>query len=368
MAKIHVRNVSKSYGETKALEDMSFEVEDKEFVVLFGPAGAGKTTLLSILSGIVDHETGSIFFDDTKIDHVTPNKRNVAMVFENYALYPHFTVYDNIAFPLRSPEHRQPEVAIKDAVESVTKKMNIHHLLNRFPSQLSNGQRQRVALGRALVRSPNVFLMDEPLAHLDAKLKNLMRTELKAMQQQLNTTTIYVTHDYLEAMSLADKIVIINDGHLVQTGTPDDIYYRPVNTFVAKLVGEPEINIYECIIQKQNLIFPASSLTLDIDKKTRNILHTQVGEKSVLVGIRGTDIAVSFEKRQGYYEGIIADFHSIGNKFVIDIAYDTLIIHALVKGDTPLRRDTKIFFEIHKELLFFHADTTLFITRIGKLQ
>ncbi len=366
MAKITIDTVTKKYEHVEALSRVSFEVKEREFVVLFGPAGAGKTTLLSVISGIQSYEEGSILFDDVPMDNVVPDKRNVAMVFENYALYPHFTVYDNIAFPLRSPEYKTDEKKIKEVIDSITKKMNINHLLHRYPSQLSNGQRQRVALGRALVRTPNVFLMDEPLAHLDAKLKNAMRTELKAIQQQLDTTTIYVTHDYLEALSLADKIVVINEGKIVQVASPDDVYYRPVNLFVAKLVGEPEINVYTCTLSDNKIIPIDSSIVWDIDKGVYKELSKQCSSDTVIVGIRGIDIKVSFEQKKGFHKGTIENFYSIGNRYVVKVKCLGIYFDTLVPGNVVLHVDDVIYCSIDTQaLLFFDSKDERFITRTG---
>ncbi|HEX3040223.1 MAG TPA: ABC transporter ATP-binding protein, partial [Caproiciproducens sp.] len=244
MAQIELENITKRYGEKTALDQVSLCVKDNEFFVLFGPAGAGKTTLLKTIAGIEFPQEGLVKIDGKIVNQIEPMNRNISMVFENYALYPQLSVYDNIAFPLRSKLYRKDEKYIREAVDKVTKMMNINNLLERKPVQLSNGQRQRVAIGRCLVREPNVFLMDEPLAHLDAKLRHFMRGELKEMQSSFNTTTIYVTHDYMEAMSLADRIAVLNGGRFEQIGTAHDMYYEPANEFVAKLFGEPEINIF----------------------------------------------------------------------------------------------------------------------------
>jgi ABC-type sugar transport system ATPase subunit len=238
MAKIELSKITKRFGKVTALDDVTLTIEDKEFFVLFRPAGAGKTTILNNIAGIQVPTEGVVKIGGSVVNQMDPAERNVAMVFENYALYPHMTVYDNIASPMRSPRYRKDEAYIKEAVHRVAKLMKIDMLLERLPSQLSNGQRQRVALGRALVREPNVFLMDEPLAHLDAKLRNLMRSELKEMQHNFQTTSIYVTHDFMEAMSLGDRIGIINRGKIVQVGTGDEVYYMPANEFVAQLMGD----------------------------------------------------------------------------------------------------------------------------------
>ena len=243
MARIQLENVKKKFGKVTALDGVTIDVKDNEFFVLFGPAGAGKTTMLNCIAGITLPEEGLIKFDGEIMNLVDPAHRNVAMTFENYALYPQMTVYDNMAAALRSNLYKTDEATIKEKVYKAAKIMKMENLLERLPSQLSNGQKQRVAMGRSLVRNPNVFLMDEPLAHLDAKLRNSMRTELKKIQADLGSTCIYVTHDFLEAMALGDRIAIVKEGRIVQVGSGDEIYYLPCNKFVAQLMGEPQINI-----------------------------------------------------------------------------------------------------------------------------
>ena len=243
MSRIQLENVTKKFGKVTALDGITLDIKDKEFFVLFGPAGAGKTTILNCIAGIQIPEEGVVKFDGEVMNLVDAAHRDTAMVFENYALYPQMTVYDNMASPLRSNLYKKDEEYIKNKIQEIAEMMKMDYLLQRLPSQLSNGQKQRVAMGRALVRSPRVYLMDEPLAHLDAKLRNAMRTELKEIQANFGTTSIYVTHDFMEAMSLGDRIAIVNEGHIVQIGTGDEIYYMPCNEFVAQLMGDPEINI-----------------------------------------------------------------------------------------------------------------------------
>ena len=250
MSRIQLENVTKKFGKVTALDGVTLDIKDKEFFVLFGPAGAGKTTILNCIAGIQLPEEGVVKFDGEIVNLVDAAHRDTAMVFENYALYPQMTVYDNMASPLRSKLYKKDEEYIKEKIQSVAEMMKMDYLLERLPSQLSNGQKQRVAMGRALVCSPRVYLMDEPLAHLDAKLRNSMRTELKEIQANFGTTSIYVTHDFMEAMSLGDRIAIINEGKVVQIGTGDEIYYMPCNEFVAQLMGDPEINLFTGALTK----------------------------------------------------------------------------------------------------------------------
>ena len=321
MSRITLENISKTFGKVKALDGVSLDVKDKEFFVLFGPAGAGKTTILNCIAGIAMPEEGVVKFDGEVMNLVETAKRNVAMVFENYALYPQMTVYDNMASPLRSNLYRENEDVIKERVYAAAKMMKMENLLERLPSQLSNGQKQRVAMGRALVRTPNVFLMDEPLAHLDAKLRNAMRTELKEMQANFGTTSIYVTHDFMEAMSLGDRIAIVNKGKIVLIGTPDDIYYLACNEFVAQLMGDPEINILAGALKKDgdNYIFESngSEFVLPADSSLMEKLAAYVG-KAVDIGIRPQHVKYAFEKEAGYRDYNVYSYESIGNKSVIE--------------------------------------------------
>lgn len=317
MSRITLENINKTFGKVKALDGVSLDVKDKEFFVLFGPAGAGKTTILNCIAGIAMPEEGIVKFDGEIVNLVETAKRNVAMVFENYALYPQMTVYDNMASPLRSKLYKENEDVIKERVYSAAKMMKMENLLERLPSQLSNGQKQRVAMGRALVRTPNVFLMDEPLAHLDAKLRNAMRTELKEMQANFGTTSIYVTHDFMEAMSLGDRIAIVNKGKIIQIGTPDDIYYLACNEFVAQLMGDPEINILTGLLKKDIFVSNGAEFALPADDALMKKLAAYDG-KDVDIGIRPQHVKYSFEKEAGYRDYQVYSYDSIGNKSVIE--------------------------------------------------
>ena len=245
MSTLSLKNLRKAYGKTAALDGIDIDVEDGEFFVLLGPSGAGKTTTLKSVAGLVDLDQGTVVIGGHDMSGVEPNHRNVAMAFENYALYPHLTNYDNIAFPLRSPRFRTAEAEIRTRIDRVTTTLGIHHLLGRQPAELSGGQRQRVALARVLVRPADVLLLDEPLSHLDAKLRATMRAELKSLGEVQRTTSLYVTHDYLEALALGDRIAVLDRGKLRQVGPREDIWNRPVDTFVARTFGQPEINLID---------------------------------------------------------------------------------------------------------------------------
>jgi len=242
MARVALRNVTKQFhGGTRALDDLSLEIPDGEFLILVGPSGCGKTTALRLVAGLEKATSGTITIGDTTVNGVSPRDRDIAMVFQNYALYPHMTVYRNLGFGLR--ERRTPKREVDRRVREISAILGLDDLLKRRPAQLSGGQRQRVAMGRALVREPKVFLLDEPLSNLDAKLRVQMRAELKRLHAKLGITTIYVTHDQIEAMTLADRIVVMSAGQALQIGTPQEVFSRPANLFVAGFIGSPAMNL-----------------------------------------------------------------------------------------------------------------------------
>lgn len=258
MAGVRLVDVWKVFGEVTAVREMSLEVKDGEFMILLGPSGCGKTTTLRMIAGLEEPSRGQIYIGDKLVADpekgifVPPKDRDIAMVFQSYALYPHMTVYDNIAFPLKL--RKVPRQEIDQRVREVAELLGLTEFLNRKPRELSGGQRQRVALGRAIVRKPRVFLMDEPLSNLDAKLRVRMRAELKKLQRQLGVTTIYVTHDQVEAMTMGDRIAVMNRGVLQQVGSPDEVYDKPANTFVAGFIGSPPMNFLDAIVTEDGFV------------------------------------------------------------------------------------------------------------------
>ena len=243
MSNISLQNVSKSFGTNKAVSGISLDIADGEFVVLLGPTGAGKTTTLRLIAGLEKLDSGDIFIDGARVNDEAPSGRDVAFVFQAYSLYPHLSVYENLAFPLRAPARKMAEADIDARVQDVAKMVRIDHKLQNKSTKLSGGEMQRVAIGRALVRNPSIFLMDEPLSSLDAKLRGDLRLELKRIQLEIGATLLYVTHDQIEAMTMADRIGILSDGVLAQIGTPREIYEKPANLYVAQRLGQPHINI-----------------------------------------------------------------------------------------------------------------------------
>lgn len=241
MTRITFENVSKSFDSVKPLQDVSFTIEPGEFFVLVGPSGCGKSTLLRMIAGLESVTSGTVRFDNEVMNNVEPRQRDVGMVFQNYALYPHLTVFENLAFPLAI--RKEPKERINARVREVASMLSLDSMLDRRPKQLSGGQRQRVAVGRAIIRQPRVFLFDEPLSNLDAQLRAHMRTEIRSLQRALGVTTVYVTHDQVEAMTMSDRMAILNDGVLQQVGTPADIYDNPATPFVASFTGSPSMNL-----------------------------------------------------------------------------------------------------------------------------
>jgi len=373
MANIELVNVTKSFGKKKALNDISLQVHDKEFFVLFGPAGAGKTTILKIIAGIEMPEKGLVKFNGEIVNLVEPAQRNVSMVFENYALYPHISAFDNIASPMRSPLYKKDEETIKEKVMNVAALMKIDHLMDRLPAHMSNGQRQRVALGRCLVREPKAFLMDEPLAHLDAKLRHFMRAELKEMQANFNTTTIYVTHDYMEALSLGDRIAVINNGQIEQLGTGDEMYYTPINEFVARLFGEPEINIIDA-----EFVFDGVNKGVRIlnQIKSFNIPDdvfealAATGKTQFHIGLRAIDLNFCFERQSEHdIHGQVYSIEPIGNKAVLNVDVNDTILRTVSSPDLQAEMDSDIFLSVNmKNAMFFDADSHKLVVRHNQAQ
>jgi multiple sugar transport system ATP-binding protein len=366
MARIEMIGVTKRYDKNTAIHALNLDVKDNEFFVLFGPAGAGKTTTLKCIAGIEFPQEGLVKIGNEIVNLVEPSCRNVSMVFENYALYPHLSVYDNIASPMRSKLYKKDETYIKQAIDKIAKLMRIEGLYDRKPSQLSNGQRQRVAIGRCLVRTPNVFLMDEPLAHLDAKLKHTMRTELKEMQSAFNTTTIYVTHDYMEAMSLADRIAVMDKGEIKQLGTALQMYYTPGSEFVAKLFGEPEINLFRaeyCMDSGKLFIHTSIGLIYEPPADVAEALLRH-NSNQLDTGIRGNDITFSFENREGYLAGAVYANEPIGNKVIMTVSIQGTLLRVVAPNDTRAALDQPVFIKLNvNHILYYDRSTETFITR-----
>ena len=317
MASLSLRNVYKRYpGGVTAVSDFNLEIKDKEFIILVGPSGCGKSTTLRMVAGLEEISDGEVYIGDRLVNDVAPKDRDIAMVFQNYALYPHMTVFDNMAFGLKL--RKTPKDEIKRRVEEAARVLDISHLLERKPKALSGGQRQRVALGRAIVREPKVFLLDEPLSNLDAKLRAQMRTEISKLHQRLGTTFIYVTHDQTEAMTMGTRIVVMKSGLVQQVDTPQNLYMTPCNLFVAGFIGSPQMNFIESKLLKEGKDFFVEfgsedtktragvkyQIKLPADKNKDNCLDEYVG-KEVIMGIRPEDVHNEEDLIAKYPDGIV---------------------------------------------------------------
>jgi multiple sugar transport system ATP-binding protein len=294
MAEVILKNIGKSYDNGyEAVKDVNIDIDDKEFVVLVGPSGCGKSTTLRMIAGLEEISSGELYIGNKIVNDVAPKDRDIAMVFQNYALYPHLSVYENMAFALKL--RKMPKAEIDSKVREAARILDLEKVLDRKPKALSGGQRQRVALGRAIVRNPKVFLMDEPLSNLDAKLRTAMRTEITKLHKKLGTTFIYVTHDQVEAMTMADRIVIMKDGVIQQIDTPQHVYDNPDNMFVAGFIGAPQMNLIDCNISEENdVVFAnAKDFKVALDKTKADILKKNgyIG-KEVVLGIRPEDIHI----------------------------------------------------------------------------
>ena len=292
MASISLKNIQKVYpGDVKVIENLNLEIKDKEFIILVGPSGCGKSTTLRMIAGLEEVTGGDLCIGERRVNDVPPKDRDIAMVFQNYALYPHMTVYKNMAFALSL--RKVDKKIIDQKVHEAAKILDIEHLLNRKPKALSGGQRQRVALGRAMVRDPAVFLLDEPLSNLDAKLRTQMRTEITKLHKRLQTTFVYVTHDQTEAMTMGDRIVVMKDGVIQQVDTPQNLYDAPCNMFVAGFIGSPQMNFVDAAVRKQGggyaVTFGPYAIPLQAGKVENTALADYVG-KTVVLGIRPEDL------------------------------------------------------------------------------
>jgi len=289
MADVRLKNIRKLYGQVEAVKDFTLDITDGEFIILVGPSGCGKTTTLRMIAGLENITSGEIYIGDRLINDVAPKYRDIAMVFQNYALYPHMNVFKNMAFSLRLRKIPKPET--EQIVKETAELLGIEGLLERKPSELSGGQRQRVALGRAIVRDPKVFLFDEPLSNLDAKLRITMRAELLDLHQRLKTTTVYVTHDQLEAMTMGDRIVVMHEGIIQQVDTPQGVYDHPANRFVAGFIGSPSMNFIDCVITEEDGSVFAKSPGMKIripEDKTRAL--DELIDKEAVLGLRPENI------------------------------------------------------------------------------
>ena len=331
MSSVHLENINKSFGNINALSNLNLEIKDGEFFVLLGPTGAGKTTTLRIISGLEKPDSGKILFNDEVVNEVQPAFRDTSYVFQQYSLYPHYSVYDNLAFPLRSPLRKSDNKQIDARVHEIAKLLKIESKLKNKATQLSGGEMQRVSLGRALVRNPNIYLMDEPLSSLDAKLREELRVELKKIQTDLNATVLYVTHDQIEATTMADRIGVLKEGVLTQVGTPQEIYDEPNSIYVANRLGSPKINIFE-------------------NKQIKNSQNNS----AMYVGIRPEDIKID---KNGTYDVKIETTELLGAETLVSFKSETINGIILTQENVDVEEGERIKVEINNsKILYFDKE------------
>lgn len=352
MSQIVLRTITKRFGAVTALDNVSFEVKNGEFFVLLGPTGAGKTTTLRVIAGLTKPDAGQILFDNEVVNALPPAERDVAFVFQQYSLYPTMTVYENLAFPLRAPLRRMKEQEIRQRVTAVAEVLRISHLLQRKTARLSGGEMQRVAIGRAIVRQPRVYLMDEPLSNLDAKLREALRIELAHLQRTQGSTTLFVTHDQIEALTMADRIGILNHGRIIQVGTPEDIYDRPATTFVAQLVGSPKINLLRALTENGTLIVAGSDLRLPACELCND---PAVLPQHFILGVRPEDVVPD---PAGLFAGEIALAEPLGVETLIHIKIGEQMIVSTVPGIAAVRIGETIRFRVVRERLHFFNEAS----------
>jgi multiple sugar transport system ATP-binding protein len=348
MVEVVLDSVSKFFGDVKAVDGISVKILDKEFLTLLGPSGCGKTTTLRLIAGLEELSAGGIYIGDRKVNDLPPKDRNIAMVFQSYALYPHMSVFENIAFPLKV--HKVSKDERDKRVRETAELLGISELLKRKPKELSGGQRQRVALGRAIVRNPDVFLMDEPLSNLDAKMRVYMRAELKRLQKRLGTTLIYVTHDQVEAMTMSDRVAIMNDGRLQQLETPERVYSHPNNVWVAGFIGSPAMNFFDCTFKSRDGsgILDAGEFSVEIGSDMAEAVRKDTTGPEVILGIRPEDITVSKTRQPASIEGSVYVIEPIGDSVIVDANVGKNIVKARADPSFQADIEEKVYLTFDK--------------------
>ncbi len=359
MAQVVLKDLNKKFDEVHAVKDVNLHIRDKEFVVLVGPSGCGKTTTLRMIAGLEEITAGEISIGDRVVNDLPPKDRDIAMVFQNYALYPHMSVYDNMAFGLKM--RKFPKAEIEKRVREAAEILSIHELLKRKPRQLSGGQRQRVAVGRAIVRHPQVFLFDEPLSNLDAKLRVQMRVELKRLHERLATTAVYVTHDQVEAMTLGDRVVVMRDGWIQQVGEPLDLYSRPANRFVAGFIGSPAMNFADVTIAEASGALWAENpgLRIRVPGHRADRLRPYKGQR-VTLGVRPEDLhpAGSADAADATFNSVVEVVEPLGSEILLDVKAGPNALVARVDPSVRVKVHESIRLALDAQRLhFFDAKT-----------
>ncbi len=355
MTRVYVENLRKEFGDVVALDDVTLSFPDTELTVLVGPSGCGKTTLLRIIAGLEQATEGCVWIGEKDVSESPPWGRNTAMVFQSYALYPHMTVFKNIAFPLEARSVSRSE--IKERVEKTAELLGISTLLKRKPRALSGGQMQRVAIGRAIVRNPKVFLMDEPLSNLDAKLRVSMRAELKRLQKELGVTTIYVTHDQEEAMTIADQLVVMRRGRIQQIGRPEEVYFHPKNKYVAGFIGSPAINFLPCKYEAPNGELAAECFSYPAPERVKRVME-ETSVESLTLGIRPEDIEVNAEPSPGAIPVSVYMTEPMGKEILLTLEVQNRLIKALAPARLHPDLDEQLWMRFGEECIHLFDDET----------
>ncbi|MCP4623781.1 MAG: ABC transporter ATP-binding protein [bacterium] len=353
MAQVTLENLTKKFKNVTAVRDLCIDIQDQEFFVLLGPTGAGKTTTLRCIAGLEKPNTGTVKIAGQNVNDWGPAERDVAIVFQYYSLYPHYTVRQNLEFPLKSKIRNNSPEEIKQRVAKVSQTLQIDHLMDRKTDKLSGGEMQRVAIGRAIVREPRIFLMDEPLSNLDAKLRETLRSELKGLQMNLGATFLYVTHDQVEAMTMGERIGILNNGRLIQVGTPYEIYNNPVNTYVAEFVGSPAINLFEGIIQENRVLVIKNDLEFALDQRNLKRLNGFAG--NVKIGIRSEDLDLAVDKG---FAGRIYAVEDLGMGKIVTLKINDHLLRATVDAKYNFEIDANVRFQMNQAKLHFFDKNT----------
>ncbi|HAK45627.1 MAG TPA: sugar ABC transporter ATP-binding protein [Spirochaeta sp.] len=345
MAELKLKGVKKVFDNVTAVDNLDLEIKDGEFFVLLGPTGAGKTTTLRMIAGLEKADSGEIILDDDVINALNPAERDIAMVFQYYTLYPHMSVKENLAFPLKSKRRNIPEEEIEERVMKAAKTLNIESKLERKPTELSGGEMQRVGIGRAIVRNPRMFLMDEPLSNLDAKLRESMRSELARLHIDMGETFIYVTHDQVEAMTMADRVGVLNEGRLLQLGTPDQIYNEPANIFVATFVGSPQINLLDAEVDGDHVNIPAVGHQMMMTASQKKSIEKN-GVKTLLYGVRPEEISIVQKEEENCCIGKVKFKQSMGAEDILNIIVGSIILKAIVSPQLGIKDGDEVVLKV----------------------
>ena len=340
--KIRLENISKQYNDVKAVKNLNIEIEDGSLVCLLGPSGCGKSTTLSMIAGLESISEGNIYFNEEKVNHIEAEQRDIGMVFQNYALYPHMTVKENIEFPLKMRKYKKH--IRNEKVEEIAKILQIKDLLNRKPGKLSGGQQQRVAIARALIKNPKILLLDEPLSNLDARLRIELRDEIRNLQKKFKITTIFVTHDQEEALSISDKILILNEGVMEQYATPKEMYMEPENEFVASFIGNPPINLIDGIVEDGKVYIDLKDRKVEVHSEYINRKNENSGK--VTLGIRPEDLILCNEFEE--LSGEVSNVQTLGKEVYLRFLIDNLEMTSVISWDNNYNIGDKVSFKIKR--------------------